>query len=96
MNIVLFILITIITLLNVKAMLVLKRTSYYDTKQKYFQIALILLVPVIGAILVWYLAAESAGERVTTDLADRGFNPDGYKMPEQFSVTDAHRDIGGD
>ena len=75
---ILFILVAVLTALNIKTTLVLARCAYYDTKQKLFQLALVWLLPVVGAILVWSLATDAPCKRVSTDLNDRGGNDDGH------------------
>lgn len=95
MNIVLLILVAIILALNVRATWVSVRSSYYDKKQKLFQLALVWLVPVLGAILVWSLAADSSGERITTDLSDRLGNDDGNIRQDNYS-SEGGGEGGGD
>lgn len=77
MNIVLLILVAIIFALNIKATWVLAHSSYYDKRQKLFQLALVWLFPVLGAILVWSLATDPSNERITSDSSDRFGNDDG-------------------
>ena len=95
MNIVLLILVAIILVLDVRATWVLVRSSYYDAKQKLFQLVLVWLIPVLGAILVWSLAADSSGKRTTTDLSDRFGNDDGNIRLDNYS-SNSGSDGGGD
>jgi hypothetical protein len=94
-NIVLLILVAIILVLNVKATWVLVRSSYYDAKQKLFQLALVWLLPVLGAILVWSLATDSSSKRNTTDLSDRFGNDDGNIRLDNYS-SEGGSNGGGD
>ncbi len=94
MNIVLLILVATIMALNIKATWVLARSSYYDKRQKLFQLALIWLFPVLGAILVWSLAADCSGERINSDLSDRIGNDDGNVLFDNYS-SDGGGDGGG-
>ena len=85
-NIVLLILVAVILVVNVKATWILVRSSYYDARQKLFQLVLVWLIPILGAILVWSLATDSAGKRVTTDLSDRfGNSNDGDVRLDNYS-----------
>jgi hypothetical protein len=94
-NIVLLILLAIILSLNVRATWVAVHATCYDKKQKLFQLALVWLVPVLGAILVWSLAAGSSGERITTDLTDRFGNDDGNIRLDNYS-SEGGGEGGGD
>ena len=95
MNIILLVLVALATILNVKAMLVLFRSPYYDTKQKIFQLGLVWLVPILGAVLVWSLATDTKTERVTTDLKDRSGNDDGHIRLDNSSLESGGGDAGG-
>jgi len=94
-NIVLLILVVIVSALNIKATLVLARSQYYETKQKLVQLALVWLIPVLGAILVWGLATDSPGERITTDLTDHLGIDDGNLRLANYSP-EGGGDGGGD
>ena len=85
MNIVLLILVAIILVLNVKATWVLVRSTYYDAKQKLFQLALVWLIPILGAVLVWSLATDSSGKRVATDLSGGSASDDGDIRLDSYS-----------
>ncbi len=67
--------------LNCKATHVLVTSPRYDFKQKFFQLALVWLLPVVGALLVWSLAKDAQAYPTTTDLTDRE-GLDGYKIPD--------------
>jgi hypothetical protein len=95
LNIVLLILVAIILALNVNATWVLVRASYYDTRQKLFQLVLIWLIPILGAILVWSLATDSSGKRATTDLTDGSGSDDGDIRLDNYS-SEGGGDGGGD
>lgn len=77
--------------INLKATHVLARSSYYSQKQKIIQLVLVWGLPVIGAILVWSLAAETTSTQITTDLQDHAGYDDGH-----ISLGDASFDGGGD
>lgn len=78
MGFVLFLLLAIVIAINIKVVVVLVHSPYYSPKQKLFQLALVWLLPILGAALVWSLAIDTRTERVTTDLQDRGGNDDGH------------------
>ena len=95
MSFIILILLALVAALNVKATLDLARSSYYSPKQKLFQLALVWLIPIVGAVLVWSLAVDSKTERVTTDLKDRGGNDDGHIRLENSSFEGGGGDAGG-
>jgi hypothetical protein len=94
-NIVLLILVAIVLALNVRATWVLAHSSCYGKRQKLIQYALVWLVPVLGAMLIWSLAADFSVERITTDLSDRFGNDDGNIRLENYS-SEGGVDGGGD
>lgn len=96
MPILLLILIASIVLaLNIKATLLLNGSSHYDANQKVLQLALIWLVPVLGATLVWTLIANSPKRRVTTDLRDHAGNDDGRIRHDSSASDIGGGDAGG-
>lgn len=95
MSFVLLTLLAIVAAINVKATLVLARSSYYDPKQKLFQLALVWLLPIVGAVLVWSLATDTKTERVTTDLQDRVGNDDGHIRLDNSSFEGGSGEAGG-
>lgn len=72
-------------ILNICATFVLVLSARYDTQQKWWQMGIIWLLPVIGAILVWSLARDATGERVTTDFRNRAGFDDGDLREENYS-----------
>lgn len=96
MPILLLILIASIVLaLDIKATWLLNRSSYYDANQKMLQLALIWLVPVVGAILVWSLTANTPKRRFTTDLRDHTGNDDGWIRSDSSASDIGGGDAGG-
>lgn len=81
--------------LDIKATLLLNRSSYYDANQKMLQLALIWLVPVFGAILVWSLTAEPPKRRLTTDLRDYAGSDDGGIRSDSSAADMGGGDAGG-
>ncbi len=84
-------LIVLLVALNGYASLVLVRSPYYDARQKLLQLAIIWLIPVIGALLVWALARPDAPTKPRRyDIGDIvGSDLGGY------SFDDSSRDTGG-
>jgi len=80
----------IVVAINLKATLVLARSTSYSQGQKWVQLGLIWLAPVVGAILVWSLAEDRQSERVITDLSDKGGIDDGQVRHDHASF-----DAGG-
>lgn len=85
----------VILALNIKATLLLTHSSYYDAKQKVLQLALVWLVPVLGAILVWSLATDTPRGRFTTDLRNYSGNDDGYIRSDSSASEIEGGDAGG-
>jgi uncharacterized membrane protein YgcG len=81
--------------LNAKATLVLSRSPYYGAKQKLFQLVLVWLLPIVGAVLVWSLATDTKSQRFTTDLQDRGGFDDGHMRFDDSSFDGGGGDGGG-
>jgi len=80
----------LVAAINLKASLVLARSTCYSQGQKWVQLGFVWLVPVVGAILVWSLAEDRQTDRVTTDLSDQGGNDDGQIRHDHASF-----DAGG-
>jgi hypothetical protein len=96
MPILLLILIASIVLaLDIKATRLLNRSSYYDANQKMLQFALIWLVPVLGAILVWSLTTDTPKRRFTTDLRDHAGYDDGWIRSDSSASDIGGGDAGG-
>lgn len=85
----------IVLILDIKASLLLNRSSYYDANQKILQLALIWLVPVLGALLVWALTANTPKRRFTTDLKDAAGNDDGWIRHDSPASDIGGGDAGG-
>ncbi len=77
--------VVVAVILNICATFVLARSARYDTQQKWWQMGIIWLLPVIGAILVWSLARDATGERVNTDFRNREGFDDGDLREENYS-----------
>jgi len=58
--------------LNVFATSKVATSSHYEIGQKWSQVALIWLLPIVGAILAWSLTKDSPPQLHTTDLRDYG------------------------
>lgn len=95
MNIVLLLLAAIVTAINVKATLVLTHSTYYGTQQKLLQLALIWVLPVMGALWVWSLASGTRSERATANLIDHRGYDDGHIRFEHAVSEDGGADAGG-
>ena len=85
----------IVLILDIKASLLLNRSSYYDANQKILQLALIWLVPVVGALLVWALTANTPKRRFTNALKDAAGNDDGWIRHESPVSNIGGGDAGG-
>lgn len=81
--------------LNVFATLLIVRSDRYDTPQKCYQAALVWLIPVIGAVLVWSLAKDPPAERVSTDLRDRLGGQGSYENTSSADVGSGDGGGGG-
>lgn len=92
-EIVLFVLLAALLLLNLGSSLALARSSRYDRRQKQLQFALIWLLPMVGALLVWALAQDRHGRRLSTDLNYYGGNDDGHIQLDDSSSGHEHFDI---
>lgn len=71
--------------INVKATFVLAHSTCYDLNQKIFQLAIVWLVPGVGALLVWSLATDPKVKQSTTDLQECSGYDDGYIRHEHAS-----------
>lgn len=85
----------VILVLNIKATLLLTHSSYYGATQKALQLALVWLVPVLGAALVWSLVIDTPRGRFTTDLRDYSGNDDGYIRSDSSASDIEGGDAGG-
>lgn len=92
-EIVLFVLLGALLLLNLGSSWALARSSRYSRRQKQLQFALIWLLPMVGALLVWALAKDRPGDRLTTDLSGCDGNGDGYIRHDDYSSDHAHSDV---
>lgn len=86
---------SIVFALNIKATWLLSRSAYFDAKQKLLQLALIWLVPVLGAVLVWSLTSDTPKRRLTTDLRDQAGNDDGWIRSDSCASEIGGGDAGG-
>lgn len=86
---------SIVLALNIKATLLLNGSTYYAANQKMLQLVLIWLVPVLGAILVWSLTANTPKRRFTTDLRNHAGNDDGWIRPDSSASDIAGGDASG-
>jgi len=85
-----------VVVLNVKATYVLVRSSSYSQKQKLIQLSLVWGLPIVGAILVLFLATETTGPKITTDLQDRAGYDDGQMRPDHATFDGGGDGGGGD
>lgn len=95
LSFILLILLAIVAAINVKATFVLAHSTYYSPKQKLFQLVIVWLLPVVGAVLVWSLATDTKIKQSTTNLQDHSGYDDGYIRHEHSSF-DVGSDGGGD
>ena len=86
---------SVVLALNIKATWLLNRNAYYDANQKIFQLALIWLVPILGAVLVWSLTADAPQGRFTTDLSDHVGYDDGKIRSDSAAFDIGGGDAGG-
>ena len=82
--------------LNAWASLVAIRSPRYDNNQKWLQVLLIWLLPIVGAILVWSLAHDAQSKQMTTDLSNQSGFDDGAIRLENYSGDFGVGDSGGD
>jgi hypothetical protein len=61
------------------------RSISYDKAQKKLQCLFIWFVPIIGALLAWYLLREHKTKRVTTDVSDTERFEDGHINQDAYS-----------
>ena len=81
---------------NVLASIVLFATPRYDKSQKRLQLAIIWLLPAVGAILVWSLARDTASPRTTIDFRNYNGIDDGDIRLDSYSSSDGSiGDSGG-
>lgn len=90
---ILSVLLAVLLLLNFGSSLALARSSRYDRKQKWLQFVLIWLLPIVGALLVWALAKDRPGERLTTDPRNCDGNGDGHIWLDSYSSGHEHADV---
>ena len=88
-------LLVVVVAINVKATFVLAHSTYYGPKQKLVQLAIVWLIPVVGAALVWSLATDMKVKQSTTDLQERSGYDDGY-IRHEHATFDVGNDGGGD
>jgi len=81
--------------LNVVATVIVGRSPRYELRQKWLQMALIWLVPAVGALLAWSLARDTPSARLTTDLADRLGHGDGGSHVYDTAISDVGGGDGG-
>lgn len=83
-----FILVVIGVTLNAYVTGVLLHSSFYDTKQKWFQAGIVWFLPVIGAILVWMLARDASTRVFPSNFGiGNGFD-DGDLRLDHYSLSD--------
>jgi hypothetical protein len=87
--------ILIVISINVIATLAVVRSYRYDRLQKWFQGAVIWLIPVLGGLLAWTLARDTKTERTTLDLRDHGGNDDGHIRLDSYSSDHGAGDVAG-
>jgi hypothetical protein len=95
MTTLLFGLVAIAVVLNAYATLVLVRSPRYDLRQKSFQLGIVWLLPLAGAILVWSLAHDARSQSATANLGSSGFD-DGDIRLENYSSGGHDGGSGGD
>ena len=93
MSTLLTVLIALAFAFNVYASVLLVRSPRFERQQKRMQLALIWLLPVIGAILVWSLAHDAKAPMFSTDFSSGGSLGDGVIGADNCSSNDAG---GGD
>ena len=89
--------------LNAYATAVLIRSSFYDARQKWYQLLVVWLLPLIGAVLVSSLARDTKSRRLGGDLRNRNGFDDGDARLDNYSSEGwndsdggGHSDGGGD
>ena len=78
-------LVALLVIVNVAVTLAVCRSQKYEQRQKFGQVALIWLLPVVGSLVSFSFLSEGGGERVTTDLADRGGSGDSDRSASSAS-----------
>ena len=95
MHIALWVVVIALAIVNTVVCFRVLRSASYVPSQKFGQILMIWLVPVVGATLVWNFLREETTTRFTTDLADRFGNDDGDLRYEKGEV-ESGDSSGGD
>lgn len=87
----------ILCIANVAISWIVARAPIYSRAQKLWQMALVWLVPLVGAVTVWSILRQARSvqitERAGIDLTDQVGNPGG--PGEHFNVQADAADIGG-
>jgi len=85
----------LIVTLNLVATVTVGRSPRYEPRQKWLQMALIWVVPAVGAVLAWSLARDTPSARLTTDLTDSIGSGDGGSRAYDTSTGDVGSGDGG-
>ena len=95
MTTVISVLVALAVVLNAYATLVLVRSPCYDLRQKWFQLGIVWLLPLAGAILVWSLAHDARSLRTTINLDCNSGLDDGDIHLDNYSSGEGGYDGGG-
>lgn len=90
-----FVLVALAVVLNAYATLVLVRSPRYDLRQKWYQLGIVWLLPLAGAILVWSLAHDARYLWTTTNLGGSSGLDDGDVRLNNYSSGEGGYDGGG-
>lgn len=95
MTTLLFVLVALAIVLNAYATLVLARSPRYDLRQKWLQLGIVWLLPLVGAIAIWSLAHDARSPWATTNFgADSGFGGGDVRL-DNYSSGEGGDDGGG-
>ena len=73
---------------NVFSTIVIMRSDEYELRQKILQFLFIWAVPILGALMSWYLARELVVSRMTTNLTGSYAPDDGHLRQGNYSEGD--------
>jgi hypothetical protein len=90
----LFALITAVLLLDLAVGIAVARSDLYEPRQKRFQYLLIGLVPVIGALIVWFFLREQSREPAARNAELSGNPYLWWNEPDEHEGQSSHHGDG--